>query len=159
MYETLGNLFSTLWEWLTEIVDSILSLPSLIIDGIKSIFIPDTDQLKADFNNMLDSISNSFGISFDSIGDLSDSWEETPATDIEKNYNIHGVGTLKLKFFDTKYLIQGIEYFRPLIRGFVVFLLLLYNYYQILTFIGQDPRIAHNAEQSYNKYVEKGAKK
>lgn len=108
---------------------------------------------------MLTSISDSFGISFDTLEDLKGNWEETPASNIEENYTISGVGTLKLKFFDTSYLIQGIEYFRPLIRGFTVFLLLLYNYYQILTFIGQDPRIAHNAEQEYHAYLQKGDKK
>lgn len=43
---------------------------------------------------------------------------------------------MKLKVFDSSYLIQGVEYFRPIIRGFIVLLLLLYNVNQLIGFFG-----------------------
>ena len=61
-----------------------------------------------------------------------------PVTDIEGDYNIPGVGNMKLKFFDTKYLVQGVEYFRPFIRGFIVLLMAFYNIKMLLSFIRQD---------------------
>lgn len=156
MSEGIGNAFSTLWEWLTSIVDAILGLPSLIIDGIKFIFIPDFEQIKEDFQYMVDSIAQSFGIPLNGLEEFKNGWSDTALSNVEKDYNISGVGTLKLKFFDASYLLQGIEYFKPLIRGFIVFLLLLYNYHQILSFIGQDPRIMANAKADADAHKKGG---
>lgn len=61
---------------------------------------------------------------------------EQPVTDISTDYSLHGVGSFKLKLFDTKFLIDGVSYFRPLIRGFLVFLMFLYNVKQIIGFFG-----------------------
>lgn len=94
---------------------------------------------------MVERIERSMGLETDSLEWFKDSIEEQPIEDIDGEYYISGVGTFNLKFFDTGFLKQGIEYFRPLIRGFVVFLLVLYNYRNVLSFIGQDPTIAHNA--------------
>lgn len=102
---------------------------------------------------MLSSISDSFGISFESINEFTNSWTEKPVENVNADYNIYGVGTLNLKFFDATYLIQGVNRFRPVIRGFVVLLLLFYNYYQVLSFIGQDPRIAHSAEKTAEAHL------
>lgn len=65
----------------------------------------------------------------------------TPVTDINGEYEIHGLGKLNLKFFDTKFLVDGVEFFRPFIRGFIILLLALYNIKMILGFIRQDAGI------------------
>lgn len=144
---------------LGSIGESIASLPSkivdLIVEGIKGIFIPDTEEIKAQFNNMVSDIQRSFGLQVDSLEWLVNGVTEESITDTKADYNIPGVGAFNLTFLDSTYLKQGIEFFRPLIRGFVVFLLILYNYKQILTFIGQDPSISHNAEQNYNEWRDK----
>lgn len=63
---------------------------------------------------------------------------ETPVQDINTEYYINGVGTFNLKIFDTKYLYQGVEYFRPFIRGFIALLIVLFNVRSALSFIRQD---------------------
>lgn len=145
----IGNGFTTLWGWLGDLVNNIISLPSkiydLIIEGIKSIFVPDTEEIKRKFEGMTERVEFSLGIVDDGFDDMKDSWEEKPLDNIEENYNIPGVGNMKLKFFDTEYLKQGIERFRPVIRGFLVLLMFFYNYYQVLSFINQDPGIHASA--------------
>lgn len=101
--------------------------------------------MKENFNAMVARVERSLGLQTDSLEWFKNSIEEQPIEDIDGEYYISGVGMFDLKFFDTQYLKQGIEFFRPLIRGFVVFLLVLYNYRNVLSFIGQDPSIAHNA--------------
>lgn len=80
---------------------------------------------------------------------------EQPVTDVKGEYNINGLGTMEITFLKADYLQQGVDFFRPFIRGFIVLLLLLYHYKQILTFIGQDPTIAHNAERKYERWSDK----
>lgn len=63
---------------------------------------------------------------------------EEPVEDIYGNYYVSGVGTLKLKFFDSTFIHQGVSYFRPFIRGFLVLLMALYNIRMVLSFIRQD---------------------
>ena len=72
-----------------------------------------------------------------------------PITDTSGDYYIHGVGTFKFKFLDAKWIVQGVDYFRPVIRGFWVLLLLFFNFKQLLSFIGQDPGMY---SRSYNDY-------
>lgn len=114
----------------------IRELPVKIINGIKEIFIPNTEEIETMFNNSINTIKSKFGFQdfhFDSIANNS-----VAPTDVEKNYNINGLGTMKFKFFDSKYLIKGVEYFRPFIRGFIVLCLLFYNYKMLLGFIGHE---------------------
>lgn len=65
----------------------------------------------------------------------------TPVTDINADYEISGVGTFNLKFFDTKHFIQVVTYFRPFIRGFIILLLAFYHVKMLLGFIRQDAGI------------------
>lgn len=67
--------------------------------------------------------------------------EGKPIEDIYHDYEIYGVGTFRLKFLDTKYLVQGVDYFRPFIRGFFVLLTGLYHVKMTLSFIRQDAGI------------------
>lgn len=63
---------------------------------------------------------------------------EKPIEDIEESYSINGLGTLNIKFLDTKYLVQGVAYFRPFIRGFLVLMMMLYHIRQLISFFGYD---------------------
>lgn len=63
---------------------------------------------------------------------------ESVVQDVYADYDIYGVGSFHLKMFDAKFLVDGVEYFRPFIRGFLVLLMALYNIKQILGFIRQD---------------------
>lgn len=63
---------------------------------------------------------------------------ESAVEDTTVDYTIPGVGSFNLKVFDSKYFVQGITYFRPFIRGFIVLLLALYNIKQLIGFFGYD---------------------
>ena len=126
----------------------------MILDGIKEIFIPDKDAIQADFDDMIESIENKLGLTTESIEILTENIVEVPVSDERSEYALPGVGTFSLTFMDTGFLRDAIAYFRPLIRGFIFLLLIFFNYKQVLTFIGQDPSIAHNAQQDYQSWKE-----
>lgn len=90
-------------------------------------------------DSAITSISSRFGFQefhLDSLANTS-----SAPTDISGNITIGGK-SFNVKFFDTKYLIQGVNYFRPFIRGFIVLLLLFYNYKMFLGFIGHSIGVA-----------------
>lgn len=130
--------------------ESIESLPLKLVEAItnilREIFIPDGEEIKESFNNMIDRITRSLNLPFDSLEFLENGLTEEPVGDIEGDYTFGNLGTLHLKFFDASFLTQGVDYFRPLIRGFTVLMLIFFNYKQLLTFIGQDPGVYANAE-------------
>lgn len=63
---------------------------------------------------------------------------EMSVQDVYTDYEISGVGTFTLKVLDTKFFVEGVTYFRPFIRGFLVLLMALYNIHHVLSFIRQD---------------------
>lgn len=54
------------------------------------------------------------------------------------DYDIPYVGEFKLKVFDAKFFVDGVEFFRPFIRGFLVLLMFLYHVRQLIGFFGYD---------------------
>lgn len=116
--------------------DAVLSLPNLILDGIKSIFIPDTNYIKDRMESFTDEMAMKFSFDTEFFEDLFQA--EKPVEDIEMDYNITGVGDFKLKVLDTSFFVQGVTYFRPFIRGFLVLLMLLYHIKQLIGFFGYD---------------------
>ena len=134
-------------SFFTDVKDAILGLPNLILDGIKSIFIPDTAEIEAKLDATVDNIASQLGVQFNTLDRLFD--REVAPEDVSEDYYISGVGTLKLKFLDTDFLISGVALMRPYIRGFIVILLILFVWRQVMTLIGQDPSIAAH---SYNEY-------
>lgn len=85
---------------------------------------------------MTDSIAEKFDfVAFD----MSQLFQmEAPVEDIETEYELYGVGTITGKIFNTSYLIQGVNYFRPYIRGFLMLLIILYNIRQAMSMFGLD---------------------
>lgn len=84
---------------------------------------------------------------------------EQPVTDVYiGSYEIPGVGFTPLQVLDTKYLVQGIAYFRPFIRGFLVFLLAIFHITHILTFIRQDAGVAAGKSLDLEMGVQGGAR-
>lgn len=63
---------------------------------------------------------------------------EQPVTDTYMDYAIPGVGNFKLKVFDASFLIDGITYFRPFIRGFLVLMMFLFHVKNLIGFFGYD---------------------
>lgn len=101
---------------------------------MQEIFIPNTEDIDAIWQDTVDTISNKFGfISYD-LGDLFS--QSSEIEDIQGQYTFYGLGTLNLTFFDTEFLKQGLAHFRPFIRGFIILLCLFYNIRQALGFFG-----------------------
>lgn len=118
-----------LFGWLEAILNAILSLPGAIAQAIASFFVPDPD----DFNNALNDIKFALldfgGAAFD-MSFLFD--EESPLPDIKVNFYGKEVTIVSMS------LVNGaIEFFRPVIRGFITLLLIFYNYNQLAGLIGQ----------------------
>lgn len=161
---------STLWGWLTSIFggleaiwEAVTDLPQLIADklsgffndvkdavtglgdtileGIKGIFIPDVDAIEDSFNGFLKTLNTKFNFDTDFFEELGTG--EAPVQDVTIDYKIPGIDkNFTLKVFDTKFLIDGVEYFRPFIRGFIVLMMALYNIRMWLSFIRQDAGVA-----------------
>ena len=126
----------TISEKIQSVWDSIINLPSQIGDWIYNLFVPDFQSIESTFNDGVERIKSKFGFQefhLDSLAAHSVAPENQSA-----DYYIHGLGTKSYTFFDTKYLIKGVEYFRPFIRGFIVLLLIFFNWRQYLSFIGHD---------------------
>lgn len=138
-----------MWGWLSGIADKLASLveniknlPQTVVNGIKEIFIPNTEDIENTFILMTDSVQEKLGFNVDSLMFLKDSITESEVKDIVGDFNLSGVGVLNLKFLDTEALTQAIEFFRPILRGFTALMLVLYNYRQTLSFIGQEGAIS-----------------
>ena len=142
----IGDFFSTLWGWLKDIFDFIITIPQAILDGIKEIFIPDVEEIESIFHNSVNSIKSKFGFQEFHLDSLFGS-SSTPEN-IESNYTISGVGSFNLTFFNTEYLIKGVNYFRPFIRGFMVLLIVFYNVKNYLSFIGHDISINNSKKEA-----------
>ena len=133
---------------LTNLKESISSLPEKLKELLQSIFVPDQNELKETITTFTENLNHTFNLAIDSKDWLVDSFTEQAIEDEKSDYYINGVGTLNLTFFDTSFLKRGIEYFRPIIRGFIVLLLVFFNYKQVLTFIGQDPGMYERAKSA-----------
>lgn len=131
-----ATVYNTLFDKLRELGENIKSLPTTVLNGLKEIFIPDTADIEETFMKGVDAISAKFGFPEFDLDALADS--SVQPDDVTSDYDIPGVGTMNLKFFDASFLVQGVEYFRPFIRGFIVLLLVFYNWRQFLSFIGHD---------------------
>lgn len=117
-----------------SVKDAILSLPTLILDGIKAIFIPDAEYIDTAFNGFLTELKMKFGIDTGFFENLFQG--ESAVDDVQGNYTIHGVGAFNLTFLDASWIVQGVTYFRPFIRGFLVLLMMLYHVRQLIGFFG-----------------------
>lgn len=120
-----------------------------IFNILKDIFVPDAEDLKESLLTAVDSISHTFNLGIDTSTWLVDAWTEEAIPDAEGKYYIPGVGEFNFVFFDTRFLRRGIEFFRPIIRGFIVLLLVFYNFREIMSFINQDPGMYSSAKDTY----------
>lgn len=122
----------------------------MIADGVKNIlqdiFVPDSDYIDTAFNNFLEELQMKFNIETDSFQELFTS--EKAIEDVYADINIPNVGTMNVKVFDRSYFVDGVAFFRPFIRGFLVLMMVLYHIRQICSFFGYDAGVvAGRSEQ------------
>lgn len=133
IYEKFTDILTTIASRLQSLVDAITSLPSLILDGIKDIFVPDTVAIEQEFNTLLDNLYSKMGIFQYDLDNL--------FADSKQPGNIEGSFATTLwsytgAFVDFSWLVRGVEYFRPIIRGFLVLLMFFYNVRMALSMFG-----------------------
>ena len=125
-------------DWLKDIANGIIQIPltiaSYLIEILEDIFVPDTEVINQQFNTTMNNLKNKIGINIYDLNLLFSS--AGSPVDLNNNYTIYGVGTMNLKFVDYKYLVDGVNFFRPYIRGFIVLLLFFFNIRQLLSMFG-----------------------
>lgn len=89
--------------------------------------------IEEQFNSLVDSIKVKAGIDLYDLDELFQS--STAPTDIVTTYD-GGLWQYTGKFVDMKWLVQGVEVFRPYIRGFLVLLLVFFHVRQALSIFG-----------------------
>lgn len=108
--------------------ESIASIPQRIGDFIASLFVPDTEKLNNTFDDVKAKFQRAFNVSsLDISGIFGD--EVRPSVKGHK-VSVKNVGTFNMPDIDFTYLDKALEKFRPIIRGFLVLLLIFYNFNQ-----------------------------
>lgn len=112
---------------------------------------PDSQYISTAFNSFTDEMAMKFSFDTDFFESLFQA--ETPVEDTYADVVIPSVGTFKLKVFDKSYFVQGVTYFRPFVRGFLVLLMILYHIKQLIGFFGYDAGVVAGRQEwvSYNK--------
>lgn len=153
--QMVGNIPSLIIDGLkgffTDVKNAVLSLPTLILDGIKSIFIPDKGYIETSFNSFLEEMKMKFNLDVSAFENLFQG--ESAVSDVHVDYDVPGVGNFNLKVFDSSYLAQGVGFFRPIIRGFLVLMMLLFHVKQLIGFFGYDAGVITGRSEwiGYNK--------
>ena len=120
-----------------NIAQSIASLPSLIAEKIKDVFVPDPDVLQDSIDTLKDDIMDTFGIDYDDIGDAFG--EASSDLDLSTTFNLYGLSSFNAKYFDSTYLVEIMDDLNPYIRAFLVILLIFYNLKQFMTLFNISP--------------------
>ena len=105
---------------------------SAILDGIKEIFVPDSDYINKQFDLVKKEFQTAFGISAYDMNLIFN--KEVAFSDIKVSMYGHECTIVK-----TDKLKEVILAVRPYIRGFIVLLMVFYNINQFLMLIGQAP--------------------
>lgn len=138
LLSSLGDWFDGVVRGIAAVKESILSLPGQIvnglIDGIKSLFIPDSESLNSVIQDYKNRLSTSFGIG--SIDVSSALGAGTQIADQTGDVSVYGLGTFHVTVLDVSYLVSAVTTFRPYIRGLFVLFLALFNFNQFCGLIG-----------------------
>lgn len=135
-----GNYHAGIIGWFERIWYGFISIPDKIGQLLYDLFVPDSNRLAIIVETATASISEQVGIPEFDFTTLTDSSLEFE--DVEGDYEIPGLGTFSIKFIDSKFLIQAVEYLRPIIRGFLIILLYFFHRAQFMLFINQHPGFA-----------------
>lgn len=136
IYQVFEEAFDAIFEWFDNLVTEIIKLPETIKEFIIEIFVPDNEYIEQKFQTFLNDLKLKFGFDTSIMTGLFDS--ATPVEDTYADIPISGVGTFHVKVFDSKFFSDGVAYFRPFIRGFLVLMMALYHIRQLIGFFGYD---------------------
>jgi hypothetical protein len=121
------------------------------VEGIKDVFIPDTAYIDSAYSGFVEDLKEKFSLDTTAFETLFDN--EKPVEDVTADYYIPGVGNFKLKMLDVSFFKDGVNAFRPIIRGFLVLLMLLYHVKQVIGFFGYNAGVVQGRSEwiAYNK--------
>lgn len=128
-FSSLGSVVSNIW-------DSVKGIPGSILDGLKWLFVPSEDKINKSIQTLSNTFKSTFGVDSYDISNIFGT--ETEIADLQATISVGGY-EFTLTVFNVKYLVRAISTFRPVIRGFIIFLLILYNINQFLALIRQAP--------------------
>ena len=141
-------IFDVFADTLQNIIDGILSIPTKIINFMKNLFIPKSEDIDSSFNKIKEVIAK-LQIDYD-LGSMVTG--EKTIEDI--SCTLYGQ---KVTILKADIIIKGISGFKAIIRGFICFLLVMFNINQFLALIGQAPisiaggRSAHDGKGAKSK--------
>ena len=125
------------------IIDHLIELPTTIkngiVNGIKELFIPSADYLEIKKSQLEASFTDLMGFDVNEVQKMfeADDTAEVIISGENSTIHINGIGNIQFKTFDNKFLLDGLNRFRPIIRGFTVLMLAFFNLNQLLNIIGQ----------------------
>lgn len=129
-----SGLLSSIINGFSDIAEKIANLPTLIgeiiIDGIKGIFVPSDGFIEEKLELLKTSFTEAFGVT---AYDMSLIFEDAQGFE-DITCTMYGQ---TVTIVDMDNVVKGILKFRPVIRGFIVLLMIYYNINQCLSFIGQ----------------------
>lgn len=131
---SLSSWFSDLGQWFIDLLDGIkqafVDFGTFIIDGLKSLFIPEEGSVKSAVDKLTSAVKNSFGIS-----DIDFTSIVTDETELQDFYiDLHGQ---HMKVLNASYFNDAINKFRKYIQAFVALNLILFNINQVMSFTKQ----------------------
>lgn len=133
VWEFFENSFSTLTSVFKNTYDFVITIPEKIFEGIKSIFVPDTDKIQSSIDRLKEVAKSKFGVETVDLSGIMG--VGTEITNHSGTVEILGY-SFTADFLDVRYLVSAVATFRPYVRGFIVLLIFLYNINQFLHFIG-----------------------
>lgn len=141
--------------WLQSLWDGIISIPTKILEGLGSIlefiFVPNMEEFQYEFEGLMHSVSPNLNNYDDSASNIFGSWFTDFTQEPQDIYISYDFGIFELnnfKIVDYEALKEAVEFFRPIINGFITLLMALYGYRELLSFIGQAPNMASAHEKA-----------
>lgn len=141
--ENIKEFFHNIVDKLTEVGQFILDLPDKFIEGIKGIFIPEDGYIEDKLDYLSDELGRLGVGTYDMSGIMSN---EKALEDITGSY-----GGATVTFVDMDVVNTVVTKFRPVIRGFMWLMLVIYNYNQFMGLIGQQALTLGNMIRNFRE--------
>lgn len=179
-FDVIGNVISGGFSLLRGLLDTILGaiktfglgileaiggLPGLIVDALSVLLVPDEEAMQALWTHFNEGFTKEFGVlNLDLSSVVGD--EEVPggiyatsvmAVDDSTDSRNKAVPLPdNVSFINFEWLIVAVEHFRPFIRAFLILMLMLFTYNQILRLLGAAPISATGGQSEVKEVSRKG---
>lgn len=139
----LVDLLTAIVDLLTAILDFFSTFFEALLNLLKDLFIPKDGELDKEIQEIQMCFYDKFNMtSIDIESTINQAIsQDTELNDVMLNYKVvdNYLTISNVKIIDYQYLDRALMTFRPILRGLVVLLMMLYNINQFLVMIGQAP--------------------